>query len=246
MSGHDAELERIRGAYAERDAATPARSPWAEPGYRFYLQRLEWELLAALAAAGVDLPRARVLEVGCGSGYFAHRFAEYGAAHVAGVDLIDSRVRAALERYPELELVAGDAAELPWADGAFDVVAQLTCLSSILDAGVRAAVAREMWRVLRPGGVVLSFDMVRPHPLLRALRRARTRGAPAAGTRTATTPIEQAELRRLFPAAGPPVRAAGISVDAAGLARRGRAIAGLASSLPLLRTHLLVAMRKPG
>ena len=85
---------------------------------------------------------AGVLEVGCGSGYFLHRLYEYGAAHAAGIDLMDDRVAQGRERYPTLELVAGDASELPWDDGSFDVVTQFTCLSSVLDADRCAAPSR--------------------------------------------------------------------------------------------------------
>ena len=59
--------------------------------------------------------------------------------------------------------MCANAAELPFPDGEFDLVTHFTCLSSVLDPGLRAAIAAEMWRVVRPGGVVLSFDM-RPAP----------------------------------------------------------------------------------
>ena len=58
-----------------------------------------------------------MLEVGCGSGYFLSRFLDYGAAHAAGIDLMEHRIAQARERDPRLELVAGDASRLPWEDG---------------------------------------------------------------------------------------------------------------------------------
>ena len=74
-----------------------------------------------------------MLEVGCGTGYFLSRFLDYGAVAAAGIDLLESRVAQVRERDPRLEVVAGDAGRLPWADGSFDLVTQFTCLSSVLD-----------------------------------------------------------------------------------------------------------------
>jgi hypothetical protein len=73
VANESAELERIRAAYRERDAAAGAAYSWADPGYRFHMQELEWALLHELGRAGVALGAAEVLEVGCGSGYFLHR-----------------------------------------------------------------------------------------------------------------------------------------------------------------------------
>src|SRR5581483_938274 len=115
---------RIRHVYRLRDSTGSSGAPWETRGYRFYMQSLEWEVLEALTRSGTPLKGARVLEVGCGSGYFLHRFLEYGAAHAAGIDLIPERIEAAGRRYPTLELVTGDAGALPWDDESFDVVSQ--------------------------------------------------------------------------------------------------------------------------
>lgn len=246
MSTHESEIERIRAAYQQRDAQAPgsAATGWATPGYRYYMQQLEWDLLRMIDTGGVPLAGARVLEVGCGSGYFLHRFKEYGAAHAAGIDLMEERIAQARERYPTLELVAGDAGALPWAAGAFDITSHFTCLSSVLDPGVRARIAAEMWRVTRPGGMVLSFDM-RPTPApIRAIGRWRRGGATAA-TSTPTTPIDLAELRRLFPDGAIHHRVVSLNFELGALATRGRAIAQAAALLPFLRTHLLAVVCKP-
>jgi SAM-dependent methyltransferase len=249
MTAHEAELERIRAAYRERDAqAAPAAatSAWSDPAYRFYMQRLEWELLEALGRAGAGLAGGRALEVGCGSGYFLHRLKEYGAAHAAGIDLMEERIEAARASYPTLELVAGDASALPWGDGEFDVVTHFTCLSSVLDPDVRARIAAEMWRVLRPGGVLVSYDMRRTPWPMRTLGRLRARGAgtPAAPV-TPTTPIELGELRRLWPSGGHDARTVTVTPEAAALSARARWLADALAVVPALRTHVLATVRKP-
>jgi SAM-dependent methyltransferase len=181
----DAELERIRSEYRARDAAANSPYRWDNPGYVTYMHALERVLLRALGDAGVTLAGARVLDVGCGSGYFLQRLREYGAGECHGMDLMEERIAEGRERYPALELQVGSATELPFADGELDLVTQFTCLSSILDDDVRLAAAREMRRVSR--GWVLSFDM-------RGLRLRGRRSEHA----TPTVGLDEHELRRLF------------------------------------------------
>jgi SAM-dependent methyltransferase len=217
------ELDRIRSAYRARDASTETPYRWDNPGYVTYMQSLERALLQALADADVPFAGARVLDVGCGSGYFLHRLREYGAGDCVGIDLMDERVAAARRRYPALDLRVGSATELPFADGEFDLVTQFTCLSSIIDAAARTAAAGELQRVAGPTGWILSFDMRKP-------------GRP--GTGTPTVGLDERELRRLF---GRPhlLRSVGPGFALAQLAGRRRRIAELLGLVPPLRTHLL-------
>jgi ubiquinone/menaquinone biosynthesis C-methylase UbiE len=247
---HDRELTRIAAAYRDRDANSAANVyRFSNPGYAFYMQTLEWALLDTLRRAPVDLDAARVLDVGCGEGYFLHRLMEFGAAQAVGIDLMPERVEAARRRYPDLRFIRANAAELPFADGEFDVVTQFTCLSSVLDPGLRRAIASEMWRVLRPGGVVVSYDMRPPAWPVRVLRslgeqrRRRSRSSP--DVVTPTTGISADELRRLFPAASLHHRSVGLAFGLCGIARHSRFAAQLLVSLPPLREHGIGVIVKP-
>jgi SAM-dependent methyltransferase len=174
------ELDRIRGEYVARDSRSDSPYRWDNPGYVSYMQAVERALLRAFADACFRLEGARVLDVGCGNGYFLHRLREYGAGPCSGIDLMESRIADARERYPALDWHVGSATDLPFEDGAFDLVTQFTCLSSILDDDVRLAAAREMRRA---GAWVLSLD---------------TRQPSAAGAATPTAGLDASELRRLF------------------------------------------------
>jgi len=67
----------------------------------------------------------RVLEIGCGCGSEAERFARAGARYTA-VDLTNAAVSITQKRFQLAELeghfVQGDAENLPFADGSFDLV----------------------------------------------------------------------------------------------------------------------------
>ena len=231
----DAELERIRSAYRERDAAKETPYRWDNPGYVTYMQQVERALLRAFADAGVELAGARVLDVGCGSGYFLHRLREYGVGECHGIDLMENRIAEGRERYPALHFHVGSATELPFADGEFDLVTQFTCLSSIVDGDVRLAAAREMQRVAA-GGWFLSFDMggMRPPRLRRPPRRATT----------PVVPLDQDELRRLF---GEPtlLRREALAFEIAQLTGRRLLLATGLATLPPLRSHLLGLWKVP-
>jgi SAM-dependent methyltransferase len=98
-----------------------------------------------------------LLEVACGSGVFLATQAAH-VRHVAGLDLSDIQVGLAHRRLADriaagtAEIVAGDAAALPWDDGRFSVV---TCMGSAEAFPDPAAALAEMHRVLRPGGRIV-------------------------------------------------------------------------------------------
>jgi SAM-dependent methyltransferase len=107
--------------------------------------------------------RARVLEVGVGTGLLALRLDEAGIP-VSGLDLSAPMLAKLVEKAggaPPFPLVLGDATTMPFADGAFGAAYLRWVLHLIPDW--RAALA-EMARVVRPGGVLLvslgAFDEV--------------------------------------------------------------------------------------
>jgi SAM-dependent methyltransferase len=217
-------LDRIRAAYGERDAAAETPYRWSNPGYVTYMQLLERALLRALDDAATPLAGARVLDVGCGSGYFLHRLSEYGAGECHGIDLLASRIEAARERYPGQEWHVGSATELPFAEGSFDLVSQFTCLSSILDDATRAAAAREMLRVAGRDGRVLSVDM--------------RRGSRPGSAGTPTIGLDEDALRTLF---GEPrlLRRVALRFDLAQVAGRHALLAQALALARPFRSHVL-------
>ena len=106
-----------------------------------------------------DVAARLVLDVGCGIGRLAWPLADRGA-HVVGVD--KSRVmlcRAIAERQGRpVRFVRGSANALPFPDGAFDIVNASYVLQHILDDQVFHVALREIARVTRSGGLVLTLD----------------------------------------------------------------------------------------
>jgi len=103
-------------------------------------------------------PGKHVLDVGCGSGTTACMVAELYGADVTGIDFSPVMIARANERARRKGLDArvtfrtGDAFELPFLDGEFD----LGLLESVLTPlpGDKSLVLDELMRVLRPGGLI--------------------------------------------------------------------------------------------
>lgn len=122
------------------------------------------------ALARISGPVERALDVGTGTGAGARVLRDrFGEAEVVGTDVSDAMLEEARKHAPELEFVPGDAADLPFADGSFDLVAHNNMIP-FLD---------EVRRVLRPGGwTVFAFSSgpetpiwVEPARLRRELER---------------------------------------------------------------------------
>ena len=240
---HGRHLDEIKAAYVRRDSAGPsAIYRFTNPAYLFHFQDLEWQVMSELRRTGFDLARCSVLEVGTGIGHILHRLKTYGAQRAVGIDLLESRIQEARRIHPTLEFVVGDAAQMPFADEAFDLVTQFTCFSSITNPSVRVGIAREMWRVLAPGGAIVSYDF-RPRPLYdRWMQR---RAAPVPQAVVATVRIPPVEIAAMFPDGQASHRAVGIDFRLARYAARSRLVATALSGIPLLHPYAMVTIRKP-
>jgi len=133
--------DRTADTYATENADSDARATY------------EWPMVRGLLP---PLDGSRVLDAAAGAGDYARWMADQGA-RVVGVDASRSMVRQARSRCRDGELLQADLrAPLPFSADAFDLVLSQLTLEHVRDWD---AVARELARVLRPGGcLVVSTD----------------------------------------------------------------------------------------
>ncbi|SCG69154.1 Methyltransferase domain-containing protein [Micromonospora siamensis] len=100
-----------------------------------------------------DVTGRRVLELGCGAASCSRWLATQGARPVAfdlSAGMLRHAAQAADTTGVRVPLVQADALALPFADAAFDVAC--TAFGAIPFVDDSAALMREVFRVLRPGG----------------------------------------------------------------------------------------------
>ncbi len=160
------ERARIVDAYARRTRDEQSYFGYEGTAHLHRQQERQRETLALLSAVGLQLAGSTVLDVGCGTGDGLLDFVRWGLtpAQLAGVDLRADALATAAKRLPGVDLHLSCATELPFAKQSFDIVQQATMFSSVLDLELRGAIADEMVRVLKPGGVILSYDTRRDNP----------------------------------------------------------------------------------
>ena len=114
----------------------------------------------------------KVLELGTGTGGTATLLAKRGAS-VVGIDLLPFRLTAAQARASEHNVAASvnfalmDAMHLAFPDNTFDFVIS----KSVLVFTEHAQIAKECYRVLKPGGKAIFMENMRYHPMVWLYRK---------------------------------------------------------------------------
>ena len=125
---------------------------------------------------GIELKGMKVLDIGCGVGGVGVHIASRGASFVTGID-IETDLIERCARLAEKRGVADatvfrcvEPGPLPFEDASFDVVASKDSIIHIPDKG---ALARDIYRALKPGGWFAASDWLagyqgEPAPEMRA------------------------------------------------------------------------------
>ena len=229
-----AERSRILAEYRRRarEVSSDLYAPW-QPDVLFARSLRVRAAATMLKQAGV-FPRAgrACMEVGFGSLGWMGEFVSWGLREgdLHGIDLDPVGVGKAREILPGADLRLGDASQMPWIDQCFQLVVASTIFTSILDVGVRRTVAREITRVLAPGGALLWYDFAVNNPRNPNVRK-----------------VDRRELRALFPDLHGNIRSVTLAPPLARwVVARSWVAATLLEALPPLRTHLVaVLVKKP-
>jgi demethylmenaquinone methyltransferase / 2-methoxy-6-polyprenyl-1,4-benzoquinol methylase len=145
-------------------------------------------------------PGQRVLDVAAGTGTSSEPYADAGVAVVA-CDFSVGMLKVGKRRRPDIDFIAGDATNLPFADNSFDATTISFGLRNVSEP--KQALA-EMLRVTKPGGTLVIAEFSQPTiPLWRTMyTEYLMRALPAIATKVSSNPdayVYLAESIRAWP-----------------------------------------------
>ena len=220
------EAEAVRARYARRSTAP-------DPALPCFLAERERAMRRWIVETGIDPSTARVLEVGCGTGGNLLDLIRFGFTpeNLTGIELQRGRLEEARRSVPSsVKLIDGDALDVAFEPGMFDVVMLFTVFTSLLDEEYRERVAKHVWHLVKPGGGVLWYDFCFDNP-----RNPDVRGVPVKAIR-GLFPEGALHCRRITLA--PPLARAAVRLHSS--------LYTLLNTIPLLRTHVLCWISKSG
>lgn len=203
-----------------------------EPGNLMMVQERERFLARLLRKQGYEtLAELRGFEAGCWVGYNLRLLVQWGAApeNLAGMDIDPAASAYVRSHSPEIRTHTGSAEAIPETDETFDLSIAFTLFSSVPDEDVSHGIARELFRITRPGGLIVVYDMRRKNPANRAVH-----------------PVLTDDIRRWFPKC--PLRVQSITLAPPIARPLGRSLPwlyGPLSAIRPLRTHAMYVLRRP-
>jgi ubiquinone/menaquinone biosynthesis C-methylase UbiE len=144
---------------ADASGFAPVLHPGAPVWFNRLIDDLQFQAIRRALAMAALPPHSRILDVGCGTGRWVRRYLALG--HLpTGVDATPGMLRIARQQGTAPPLLAGEAFRLPFPDAAFDCVTDVTVVQHI-PADLQPKALGEMVRVLKPGGRLILFELIR-------------------------------------------------------------------------------------
>jgi ubiquinone/menaquinone biosynthesis C-methylase UbiE len=154
----------VDSGFYPKNAACTICSSTMKDSYQKYATRYDAfvePFIAALRRIGLKMSSPQegmlVLDVGCGTGSSLHLYHAAGC-RVYGIDASSSMLAIARNKLgPRASLQLGDASQMPFADGRFDLVVAMFILHE-MPAEIRPLVMSETLRILKREGRILIID----------------------------------------------------------------------------------------
>lgn len=118
---------------------------------RAFLQSAAYQPLSdAVNKLVLQANPAKVLDLGCGEGYYSGRLQQAlsPAAGLCGIDISKAAIKYAARHYPAIRFAVASAYQLPFADNSFDSVIRIYAPSD----------NTELQRVIKPQGQLISVN----------------------------------------------------------------------------------------
>ena len=158
------EVDEIRSLYQWRTELSQTIWDPLLP-YTLMSYREKWGALATWIKWSALQPvgEKRILEIGCGLGEDLLYLVAIGFSpeNIFANELVENRALQLRRRLPaSSKIIRGDASQIDFGEGQFDVVYQSLVFSSILNEAFQRKLANRMWSMVKSGGGVLWYDFI--------------------------------------------------------------------------------------
>lgn len=158
------------------------------------IQATEW-----LFAEGRMTPKSQVLEVACNMATTAIEIAKRYGSEIYAIDMDKNALGQARENVARegltrhIHIMEANAGKLPFADNSFDVVINEAMLTMYADKA-KAKLVNEYFRVLKPGGRLLTHDIMFTREALNEHQHNALQGV----VKSHVSPMTQDQWKQLF------------------------------------------------
>jgi ubiquinone/menaquinone biosynthesis C-methylase UbiE len=128
---------------------------YSSDDFKYYPEKLTKKFFKRIFAKCHISPPGKILDVGCGTGYYCRIFHEMGFQPI-GVDFSKTAIAKAQEKHPNLEFRVGDALNLPFDPSSFDIILSYGCsVVSTYEVSKIHEYVRHLMTFVKPGGWLL-------------------------------------------------------------------------------------------
>ncbi|HEX9891765.1 MAG TPA: class I SAM-dependent methyltransferase [Actinomycetota bacterium] len=111
-------------------------------------------LVEYVRRAGADLGSARVLDIGCGQGFYAQVLADQGVTDYTGLDIADVLFDELRERFPGFRFFQNDISQDP-VDGTYDLIIMIDMIEHLVTSEALLAAMKTVRSAMAPEGLLL-------------------------------------------------------------------------------------------
>lgn len=162
--------------------------------YRAFTDETNEKLIQRCIEIGGFNPGDLVGDMGCGTGTFTNLLHQHGLKTV-GVDITEPMVVLAQELYPDVLFLTGDVEQLSFPDNSFDGLVLSGIVHHFPDP---ECFAREIYRILKPGGSFVAFDPNRQNPFVYLYRDKKSPLYSPVGVTPNENPVSAAQMHEFF------------------------------------------------
>lgn len=102
----------------------------------------------------------QILDVGCGYGRTLNELYQLGYKHLTGIDFSQGMIERGRNEFPNLHLYVKSSSQIDYPDNSFDVIILFAVLTCIKDNEEQKELLAEIYRVLKPNGILYVNDFL--------------------------------------------------------------------------------------